>query len=211
MSTKASRSCRYATLLLLSVLGLAAANGMPLTGTDLVSALRLGGYVILMRHASSPRDPPDSGQTNPDNLRHERQLDENGRASARGMGDALRRLQIPVGQILSSPTYRALETLRLAQLAAPKTYPELGDAGQSMQADKSGRRGAWIREKVGTQPPRGTNTLIVTHFPNVAESFPDDAKGLEDGEALIYRPDGHGSATLVARLKIGDWAHLPAS
>jgi len=31
------------------------------------------------------------------------------------MGDTFRRLRIPVGQVLSSPTYRALETARLAQ------------------------------------------------------------------------------------------------
>jgi len=187
---------------------------MPLTGKDLskelVSALRSGGYVIVMRHASSPPDPPAAAQANADNLQRERQLDESGRASARAMGDALRRLKIPVGRVLSSPTYRALETLRMAQLGPVQTYPELGDAGHSMQGDSSGLRGAWLRTHVETPPPQDTNTVIVTHFPNLTEAFPAETKELADGEALIFKPDGHGGATLVARVKIGEWTQLPS-
>ena len=188
-----------------------AAYGASLTGADLVTALHSGGYVILMRHASSPRTPPEPAQANPDNAKHERQLDESGRASAREMGKALRQLHIPVGEILSSPTYRAIETVRLAQFGPPKTFPELGDAGNSMGPDKSGLRGAFLRAKVAARPPRGTNTIIVTHFPNVSEAFPEDGKGLEDGEALIFLPDTHGRASLVARVKINEWARLASS
>ncbi len=203
---------RRSRLLLSSVLVLCGvAHGVPLAGPGLVAALGSGGYVILMRHASSPPTPPEPAQANPDNTQHERQLDESGRASARAMGEALRQLHIPVGEVLSSPTYRALETVRLARLGMPKKFPELGDAGHSMTSDKTGKRGAWLRERVAVQPPRGTNTIIVTHFPNVSEAFPDDAKGLEDGEALIFRPDSHGGASLIARVKITEWARLASS
>jgi hypothetical protein len=127
------------------------------------------------------------------------------------MGEALRRLEIPIGQVLCSPTYRALETVRLEQLGTPQTYSELGDAGHSMQADASGQRGSWIRERVGTPPPRRKNTIIVTHLPNIAEGFPEEAKGLEDGQALIFHPDGHGHASLVGQVKIETWARWAAS
>lgn len=56
-----------------------------------------------MRHASSPREPPDAAHTDAENAADERQLDENGRASARAMGEALRGLHIPIGDVLSSP------------------------------------------------------------------------------------------------------------
>jgi phosphohistidine phosphatase SixA len=176
----------------------------------LVLALRAGGYVIVMRHASSPPTPPDPAQADADNVQHERQLDEAGRTSARAMGEALRRLRIPVGQVLSSPTYRALDTVRLAQLGQPKTYSELGDAGQTMQADPSGRRAAWLRAKVAESPPAGANTIIVTHSPNVIEAFGKDATELAEGEALVFRPDGRGRASLVGRIKISDWPRLAA-
>lgn len=191
----------------LPLLALSASVGAASLGEeDLVKALQSGGYVILMRHASSPRAAPEAARANPDNPQHERQLDDLGRTSARSMGAAVRQLHIPIGQVLSSPTYRALETARLAQFASPKTYVELGDAGHSMQGDTSGERGTWIRSRVAAAPPRGTNTVIITHFPNVLEAFPEEARGLEDGEALIFRPDGHGGAAFVARVKIEEWA-----
>ena len=106
-------------LLLLSMLFAASGTAhQPLSGQDLVAALRTGGYVIAMRHASSPSAPPAAAQADVGNVQLERQLDVAGRASARAMGEALRRLHIPVGKVLSSPTYRALETVRLAELRA---------------------------------------------------------------------------------------------
>src|SRR5499427_3466980 len=85
-----------------------------LHGEALVKALQKGGYVLVMRHASSPREVPDKQAANPDNSKPERQLDEVGRGTAIAMGKALRDLKIPIGNVLSSPTYRALETVRLA-------------------------------------------------------------------------------------------------
>ena len=80
-----------------------------LSGDALVKALRQGGYVIVLRHASSPREVPDRQTANADNVNRERQLDEAGRASAIAMGKALRQLNVPVGEVFASPTYRLLK------------------------------------------------------------------------------------------------------
>src|SRR5262245_59573700 len=114
------------TLLLMAT----SATAQTLSGPALVTALRQGGYVIVMRHASSPREVPDKKTANADNLNLERQLDEAGRVTATAMGKALRDLKIPIGEVLTSPTYRALETIRLGQFGNPKTFAELGDGGQ---------------------------------------------------------------------------------
>ena len=202
----ASLARRFQPPLMLCVLAAVdMAELQSLSGKALATALRSGGYVLVMRHASSPRTPPDPAHANTDNVQHERQLDDQGRASARAMGEAMRHLQIPIGQVLSSPTYRALETVRLAQLGQPKTYSQLGDGGQSMQADPTGTRATWLREKVAQPPTAGTNTIIVTHFPNVNEAFAKDALGLADGEALVFRPDGYGGALDIGRIKIEEW------
>ena len=95
-----------------------------LHGEALVKALQKGGYVLVMRHASSPREVPDKQAANLDNSKPERQLDEVGRNTAIAMGKALRDLRIPIGNVLSSPTYRALETVRLAKFGAPQTFPQ---------------------------------------------------------------------------------------
>lgn len=198
-------------LFMLLLLGaLDAAHAQSLAGKDLVMALRAGGYVIVMRHASSPPAPPDPTRADADNVQHERQLDEPGRDSALAMGEALRRLHIPVGHVLSSPTYRALETVRLARLGQPKICSH-GDAGQSMQADPTGTRAAWLRAGGAERPSPGTNTIIVTHLPNMSEAFGQDAAGLADGEALLFRPDQRGKASLVGRLRITEWPELAAA
>ena len=100
---------------------------------QLISRLRQGGYVLVARHASSPREAPSKDDANADNTKLERQLDEAGRRGATTMGEAIRALRIPIGIVLTSPTYRALETVRLARLDSPSTVSELGDGGQSMQ------------------------------------------------------------------------------
>jgi len=176
-----------------------------LSGPALVTALRDGGYVIVMRHASSPRETPDKQAANPDNVKLERQLDATGRAGATAMGQAFIDLKIPIGEVFTSPTYRAMETVRLAKLPNPQPREELGDGGQSMQGT-SVSQGAWLKEKV-TRPTTGTNIVIVTHMPNLALAFPEWG-AVADGEAVVLRPDGKGGATIVARIKIEDWSRL---
>src|ERR1700682_1348141 len=127
--------------------------------------MRQGGYVVVMRHTSSPREAPGQQSANADNVNRERQLDEVGRTSATAMGNALRKLKIPIGDVLSSPTYRALETVRYAKLGDPKTFAELGDNGKSMQGGTQAQA-VWLH-KQALQFPSGTNTIIVTHLPNL--------------------------------------------
>jgi len=182
------------------------AHAQTLASDALVKALRQGGYVIVMRHASSPREAPDQQTANADNVNRERQLDEAGRASALAMGKALRQLNIPIGEVFTSPTYRAGETIRLAQFSEPRQVAELGDGGQSMQGVTEAQT-AWLQKKI-TQLPTGTNTLVVIHLPNMSRAFPQWTSGLADGEALIFGSDGKGGATLLARIKIEQWPRL---
>jgi len=198
-------SVRLLALIVSTLALVAGAYAQTLSGTALVAALKQGGYVIVMRHASSPREVPTKATANSDNVNLERQLDEAGRTTATAMGKAIRELKIPIGEVLTSPTYRAMETIRLAQWSNPKPIPELGDGGQSMQG-ASGDQGQWLQKQIA-QAPKGTNTLLVTHMPNLTRAFPQ-ATGVADGEALIFHPDGKGGAPLVARIKIEEWPNL---
>jgi phosphohistidine phosphatase SixA len=174
----------------------------------LVDALRSGGYVIVMRHASSPPAPPDRGHANPDNVTLERQLDEGGRAGATAMGHALLELKIPLGTVLTSPTYRALETAKFAALPNPQAVEQLGDGGQSM-AGVAEASAAWLRQRVSAAPARGTNTILITHLPNITRAFPDWPM-VADGESVILQPNVSGQPAVVARIKIEEWAPLAA-
>jgi phosphohistidine phosphatase SixA len=205
--TRVLRAC----LLVVAGIGLVqapgAVAGQTLSGGALVAALREGGFVIVMRHASSPEQPPDKEHVRPENVNGERQLDDVGRSTAVAMGRAFGDLGIPVGVVFSSPTYRARETARLAQWTNVVPAPELGDNGQGMARVVPADQTAWLQQRV-TLRPRGTNTILITHFPNISRAFPETSAGLADGEALIFSPDGKGGATFVARVKIDEWSRL---
>jgi phosphohistidine phosphatase SixA len=183
----------------------AVAQGQPASSDAILALLKQGGYVLVMRHASSPREVPDKQTAKADNVKPERQLDAEGRAGATAMGKALRDMKIPVGEVLSSPTYRALETVRLAQLANPQVHAELGDGGQSMKGVAEAQ-GTWLRERAA-RLPKGTNTIIVTHMPNIARAFPQWG-AVADGEAVVVGSDGKGGTRLVGRITIEEWPQL---
>jgi hypothetical protein len=192
------------------------AQAQTLAGPSLIARLKQGGYVLLMRHAASPFAIPEKAAAEPDNLKPERQLDDTGKATARAMGLALKSLGIAVGRVESSPTYRALQTARLAGLPKPETFPELGDGGMNMMGPgapmpaapaPSPGQGVWLRGKVAEPPAPGTNTIIFTHLPNIRAAYPDLANPA-DGEAMVFQTDGQGGAQLVGRIKIEAWPAL---
>jgi phosphohistidine phosphatase SixA len=127
------------------------------------------------------------------------------------MGNAIRALMIPIGEVLSSPAYRARQAAELAGFAAATQTPQLDEGSQGMQANADASRAAWLREAVSRAPRAGTNTLLITHMPNLTAAFGDAAAHVAAGEALIFRPSGAGNAELVARLPIEEWPQLAAS
>lgn len=190
----------FACLLLSAIASPFPAMAQQLSGDALVKTLQQGGYVIVMRHAASPREVPDKSHANPDNTKPERQLDAEGRASATAFGKALRDLKIPIGQVFSSPTYRALETAKYAQLPNPQQVPELDNYPDAMAIGGIPPQSAWLLNRVA-QMPKGTNIVVITHQPNILIAFGQD---VQEGEALIFGPN----KTLIARVKIDGWPKL---
>lgn len=186
------------------------ASAQSLSGNELVAALQKGGYVLIMRHATSPLTRPDESVAAPGNTRLERQLNENGHKTARAMGEALKALRVPIGSLLSSPTFRTLETMRDLGVGMPNTFNLLGDGSQGYEVSSFEDGARFMRVRAAEIPPTGTNTLIITHLPNVQAAFGAvNAGGFEEGETIVFRPDG-ASGTQVARIKIEEWPRLAA-
>ena len=195
-----------ALLIATALAGTAGAHASDLKDSALLSALRHGGCVILMRHASSPNRRPSAAA--PGNSDRERQLDGDGLTAARAMGAALKQLGIPIGRVLSSPTFRARETISAAGLPSPEIADPLGDAGHGMSRSAVAGWSSWLRHAAARQPAAGSNTLIVTQMPNISGAYGRIASALKEGGALIFRPDGHGNAQLLATMQISDWPQL---
>jgi phosphohistidine phosphatase SixA len=182
-----------------------------LTGSALVGALRHGGYVLVMRHASSPFETPDKSAAEPGNVNLERQLDAAGKETSTAMGKAIKALGIPIGEVDSSDTFRALQTAKLADLPDPKSVAELTEGKQGMAADADKARAAWLVHAAASAPRASTNTVLITHTPNLMAAFGEKAKDIKAGETMVFQPDGKGAASLVARVPIDEWPRLAAA
>src|SRR5947208_14782972 len=74
-------------------------------------ALQTAGSIVVLRHSYAPGgfDPPDARL---EDCSTQRNLDENGRAHARRIGEAFRKNAIAVGKVLPTPRCRCLDTRR---------------------------------------------------------------------------------------------------
>ena len=51
----------------------------------------------------------------------------------------------------------------------------------------------------------GTNTLVVTHRPNILDAFGKDWFEVKEGEASIFKPAGGGKYAPIARVPMDQW------
>jgi broad specificity phosphatase PhoE len=176
----------------------------------LVEALRGGGCVIVIRHGATNPDQADTDPLNvgrPGNETKQRLLSDKGRAAARGWNEAFRTIRIPVGKVYSSKFYRAVETARLA-FGEPTTTLDVSEGGLVVSPNENERRRTALRNLVTVAPGTGSNTVIVTHAPNIIDAFGKDWLDVKEGEASIFKPDGHGGVQLIARIRSEQWAVL---
>jgi hypothetical protein len=78
------RRSRLAPVLLGVAATFGVADAQERSPNELVKALQGGGFVLVMRHASSPRQAPSKEVANADNTKLEPQLDETGMSLSAG-------------------------------------------------------------------------------------------------------------------------------
>ena len=191
-----------AALLLAS--GAARAAGSP--SPRLVEQLQRGGLVLVLRHAVTDQTKHDEVPVDLTDCTTQRNLSADGRAQARSVGRAVRRLHLPVGTVLTSRFCRTRETTRLAfgrgtvEPALLNTITSEHDAAWRRQIQAA-------RRLLGTRPAAGTLTVLVTHGVVVTDTT---RLTLEEGETLVFRPLGNSRFRLVGRIAPGDWPVLRA-
>jgi phosphohistidine phosphatase SixA len=198
----ARRTCLFAL-----AMGALAAGQPALAQPDWLSAVRGGGYVLVMRHGATHQDQADTDPLNLANVTKQRQLHDAGRAKAKEIGAAMKKLGIPVGQVTTSQYFRAIETGRLLGFGEPQTTADVSEGGQVVTPLENNRRTAAMRKLAATAVP-GTNVVVVTHKPNIVDAFGKDWFDVREAEISIFKPDGAGSYRLVARLQADEWAKL---
>jgi broad specificity phosphatase PhoE len=190
------------TLALAGGLLIGTSAAAPLSAADeseLANALRAGGLVILVRHGATFPDQADTDPFHPDNIAAQRNLNDKGKALAKAFGEALRQIGAPVGKVYTSLFNRAYETAVLAGFADIEKTADVTEGGLVVSPNENNRRAEALRKMLGVAPKPGTNTVIITHKPNIVDALGKDWFDVKEGEASIFRPE-NGSYHLVARL-----------
>ena len=172
--------------------------------------LMKGGYVIVMRHSATNRDQADTDPLNPDNVAKQRLLSEKGREQAKQVGEALKRLGVPIGTVYTSKFNRAVETGNLIGRGAVTSTSDVTEGGLVVTPIENDRRTEALKKMIATAPPVGKNTLIVTHKPNILDALGKDWFEVKEGEASVFRVDASGKPELMARLQTVDWIKAAA-
>src|ERR687896_132148 len=168
---------------------------------QLVERLRGGGHAVVFRHAAT--EPGMDTTSDLTDCSRQRNLNAEGRRQSREIGRAFRRLGIPMGRVLASPFCRTRDTARPGvgrvrasrALLSPEFFPSVREGP---------RQG--LRRMLAARPPRGTNTVLVTHGSAIF-----DATGLnpEEGDAVVTAPrrGGRGYA-VVSTVRADEWARM---
>ena len=177
---------------------------------DVASALRAGGLVIVVRHGATFPDQADTDPYHPDNIAAQRNLNDKGKALAKAFGDALRQIGVPVGKVYTSLFNRAYETAVLAGFGDIEKTADLTEGGLVVSPNENNRRADALRKMLGTAPRAGTDTIIITHKPNIVDALGKDWFDVKEGEASIFRPE-NGRYQLIARVQMDEWPRLAAA
>lgn len=161
----------------------------------LIDRLKQGGLNIFIRHAITPGKDPN--KFNPPTERpndcspSSRQLSDEGREQSRRIGERIKELNIPIGEVYSSPVCRCEETAKLAfdrfttvqwLLVRPGVYQsELDRALSSIPSTG-----------FFNKTPTGKNNVFVGHgntfLPGPLSRELSLVRFLAEGEALIIEP-----------------------
>jgi broad specificity phosphatase PhoE len=157
-------------------------------------ALRTPGAVVVLRHSYAPGafDPPDAKL---DDCSTQRNLDENGQAQAKRIGEAFRQHGITIGAVLSSPRCRCLDTARLAFGRVQAWEPLQGALND---AERRRRQVAEIRLRLAAHRD-GPPLVLVTHGSVVTELA---GLSIRMGEFVVLGRAADGSHAVAGRLYV---------
>ena len=173
-----------------AMLAIAVSTGSSAAASDqeIAQALRGGGLVIVLRHGATFPDQADTDPLNFDNIAAQRNLNDKGKTLAKQFGDALRQVGVPVGKVYTSKYNRGYETAVLAGFKNIEKTADLTEGGLVVSPNENNRRAEAFRVLLATLPQAGTDTVLVTHYPNIIAALGKDWFDVKEGEASIFRP-----------------------
>lgn len=180
--------------LITAVLGCAFISSAALAA-DGWTELAKPGAIVLFRHATAPGVGDPAG-FKLDDCATQRNLDEQGRAQARKLGEQFRDRKIQVGAVLSSQWCRTRETARLAFGSQARDEPAFNSA---FRASPEARDAQTAQARAVLARWRGPGALVViTHQVNIRSLA---GAGAASAEGVVVRPATDGSLQVVATIE----------
>jgi len=178
---------------------------------EVIEKLRAGGYIVYVRHTQTDSKTEDKDLSDMSNCATQRLLSDLGRENATKLGEAVKALAIPVGDVITSQFCRAKETVKLMKLQITTETADLNnDSGEPfVTKPESERRGAALRKLLTVAPAKGKNTLIIGHVPNLRNAVSLDYANMKEGEFAIFAPKKEEPGfELVGRVTQGELQNL---
>ncbi len=159
------------------------------------SQLKSGGFVILIRHALTDPGAGDPPGFRLGDCKTERNLNAAGLAEAKRLGEAFRRYNVPVAQVLSSEWCRCRDTARIA-FGTYDVWPALNNLfGRPENAEAQKR--AMLERASRFQGPG--NLVLVSHGSTIS---PVAGVSPAPAEMVVMKPGGAGKLELVGRIPV---------
>jgi phosphohistidine phosphatase SixA len=157
-----------------------------------VRALRDGGIAVLMRHAQTTPGVGDPPGWRPDDCSTQRNLNAEGRAHARRIGNWFRRQHVAPTVVRSSPWCRARDTARLA-FGGAEDWPALANLFEDRGPEK--RNVEEVRRYIAGLR-KGEVAVLVSHGSSIA-AFVGEHPAPGEGIVVRAAPSADGEAQLV--------------
>jgi phosphohistidine phosphatase SixA len=195
---------------LFAMLGMAVPTPAAADNKDIAQMLHAGGFVIVVRHGATFPDQADTDPLNFYNVAAQRNLNDKGKTLAKAFGDAVRQVGIPIGKVYTSKYHRAYETAVIAGFNDIEKTADLTEGGLVVSPNEGNRRIEAFHKMLSTAPMPGTNTILITHKPNIVDALGKDWFDVKEGDASIFRPE-NGGYKLVARVQMDEWSRITAA
>lgn len=173
---------------------------------ELLDQIREGGFVLYLRHGKTDSSIPDQVPIDLDDCQTQRPLTEEGRAEIRLIGEAIRQLGIPVGEIISSPLCRAKESAAIAFGGDFEVNRDLMYTAHLTTQEKLPIVATTLKLVSTPVEIEGMNRVLVAHAPNIAEImdyFPE-----VEGTLIVFKPLGQGEFQYLASILPTDWKRI---
>ncbi len=179
----------------------AAGLGLPTLGVraadDAEAWLRRGGVVIAFRHALAPGtfDPPGFKLGD---CSTQRNLNDEGRAQAKQIGEWFAARTLKPSRVRSSPWCRCVDTAALA-FGAHEVDPALGSPRGASETTNEASLSQLRAGLAAAARQSGQFEVWVTHMFVLSALV---GEGVASGEGLVLRPGASGRPELLARLRL---------